>query len=159
MINRYFCMAAALIIGCTVGCRSALNSADEKKSEQPRITEIEVNEFAKVAVQGRQIGDKLLQALQTGQFELVNDLAIGNDKNKFTRDRFDNLLKNLQKGGGIKEFAYLGDLNMKPYRRLLWKVSFNGQQAAKDAGGDMLFEILIARINGEYRAVAFGFRP
>ena len=156
MKKMLFCISAVLIVCGFAGCRSG--AVGDSQKDQPRIAEIKADEIAKVELQGRRTGDELLKALQTGNFALTSTLAVGDGKNKLTEERFGKLLKNLQKIGGIKGFEYLGALIMKPYRRLLWKVSFKGKAPAA-AEADMLFELLIGHVNGEYRTVGFGFRP
>ena len=97
-----------------------------------------------------------LRTLKEGNVRLL--LCAGNGARvHLTQEKFDKLVQNLDKAGGIAAYSYLGDLAFGAYRRLLWKVEFKGVE--KSPATDMLFEVLIIRANGQYRIAGFGFRP
>ena len=148
--------AARLLCGVVFsGCSSIKADPADADSKQ-QISSFDEQELAVTIRQGKELGAQLLTALKNKDYQQTVGLPIGDAKNQLTKERFDKLVEKLQTNGGIHEFAYLGDVNMKPYRRLLWKVSFDPQ--GKAAGLDMIFEMVIAKLDGKFKAVGFGFR-
>ena len=145
---------AAALLGA--GCSSTGDKANagEKKIEIAAITELDLQSAVS---EGRKMGDTLLDAFKKKDFALAAGLPVGDEKKRLTREKFDKLVQNLDKAGGIAAYSYLGDLAFGSYRRLLWKVEFKGVE--KSPATDMLFEVLIIRANGQYRIAGFGFRP
>ena len=104
------------------------------------------------------VGADELSALQKNDYSRVQSLLIGDGKNAFPREKFDNMCADVKAYGGIAAFSYLGDMRMRPYHRLLWKVSFNDIPGKRGAGSDAMFEVVMINVNGAYRAVGFSFR-
>lgn len=142
-------MCCALLCGCAT-------TAENKDNAKAAVSAFDAKELAAIVEQGKTLGNTLLTALKNKNYDQTKSLPIGDSRNQLTRERFDKLVEKLQSNGGIEEFAYLGDINMKPYRRLLWRVSFDPK--GKAAGLDMVFEIVIAKLDGKFKAVGFGFR-
>ncbi len=149
------CAAAAMAF---CGC-SSTKSSEESPATAIAFGDVNADNRTQVVADGRVIGDKVLQALQTNDFSLVADVPIGDEQNKFTQERFDALVKKLQAQGGIASYSYLGDLSMQTCQRLLWKVTFKKSAAKPDSPDmDVLFElIMMIEVNGSSRAAAFGF--
>ncbi|MBE6402151.1 MAG: hypothetical protein E7039_00325 [Lentisphaerae bacterium] len=156
--SKYYLLTVVLAALASAGCST---TADGKSGEpKVKISEIPSIQLGAVVAQGRTLGEKLLQAYQTNDYKLAESLNIGDDKNKFSQARFDRLVKVFNQFGGIKQYSYMGDMNMKPTRRLFWKVSFNGSEKVPAAADkDMLFEVRIAVLNGNCRIVGFGLLP
>ena len=131
----------------------------KEQVEAPRIDTIGVQERQSAVIEGRLIGDTVLDALKSNNYAAVEKLPIGDEKARFTKEHFDALYKRVQSRNGIAGFQYLGDLNMKPYHRQLWKVSFNDQPGKPGEGVDMVFELVVFRRDGVNRVARFGFRP
>ena len=147
-------LAALVAAGCST---TAGGKAEEPK---PQIDEIAPIQLGVVIAKGKDLGDKLLRAYQTNDYKAAEALNIGDDKNKFSQARFDRLVKIFNQFGGITQYSYMGDLNMKPARRLFWKVSFKGSEKVPAAADkDMLFEVHIAMLNGQCRIVGLGLLP
>ena len=146
-------LAAALL---AAGCSStgSKEAAGEAKMEIASITELDLQSAVS---EGRKMGDTLLDALKKKDFAQAAGLPVGDEKKRLTKEKFDKIIQNLDKAGGIANYTYLGDLAFGAYRRLLWKVEFKGVEKAPAT--DMLFEVLIIRANGQYRIAGFGFRP
>ncbi|MBE6380631.1 MAG: hypothetical protein E7047_06850 [Lentisphaerae bacterium] len=150
------CCAAALLLA---GCQSTNQAQNSSMEAAPSVGQISSNDVDVVRAVGSNIGDRILTALQNNDYSLVKDLPIGDGKNVFTQEKFDQLYQKVQDQGGIVSFAYLGDLNMRPYHRMLWKVSFKDKPELKDgAGVDVLFEVVMVKLNDSYRAAGFAFR-
>ena len=146
-----FATSIALSCGCSsFGAGSQANTAVNDFSDK---------DLPEVIVSGRKIGDTLLEALQKNDYSLAEKLPLGDDKQKFSKEKFDRLYKNIQKQGGIAKFSYLGDMNMKPYHRLLWKISFTDQPGKAGNGVDVMFELIMVKFNGVNRAAGFALRP
>ena len=157
-------LAAVLLM--LPGCRTpeGQGSANNENPQAGRVDLglITIMEAPRAAAAGRLLGDKLLTALQQGNFAMVAGLPIGDKKNTLTQERFDKLCSKLKQQGNIASFVWLGDLKLGAYRRLLWKVEMNPQTSAssgQDGNSDVLFELVIAKLNNSYRVVGFGFRP
>ena len=153
--SKYCLLSAATLMVAASGC----STVKEQKS-QPQIGEIAPIQLNAVVAQGKTLGETLLKAYLANDYKLAEKLNIGDGKNKFTKARFDRLMKIIEQHGGIAEYVYMGDLNMKPVRRLFWKVRFKGTEkfpAAADK--DMFFEVRIAMLNGECKIVGFGLLP
>ena len=157
-------LAAGLLL--IPGCHTSAGqgTASSKKLPGGRVEPdlITLMEAPQAVAAGRQLGDKLLTALQKKDFAMAAALPIGDKKNTLTQERFENLCAKLQQQGGIASFAWLGELKLGAYRRLLWKVEMKPQvnaAAAQNNQSDVLFELVIAKLNNSYRAVGFGFRP
>ena len=149
------CAASAMFF---CGC-SSTNSSEEPPASAAVLGDINAANRAQVISDGKVIGDKVLRALQSGNYSLIADEPIGDGQNVFTQERFDELIKKLQEQGGIASYSFLGDLSMQPYQRLLWKVTFKKSVEKPDTPDmDVLFELIMAEINGSFRAAAFGFR-
>lgn len=145
-------LAAVLAAGCsTTGDKKA---AAKEKNQITAITDLDLQSAVSAGVK---MGDNLLYAFKQNKFELASGIPLGDEKKRLTREKFDARVKGLEKAGGIADYTYLGDLAYGAYRRLLWKVEFKGVGNAPVA--DMLFEVLVVRINGQYRVAGFGFRP
>ena len=145
-------LAAVLAAGCsTIGGK---NAAEKEKNQISAITELDLQSAVSA---GRKMGDDLLESFKSKDFALASGIPIGDEKKRLTREKFDARVKSLEKAGGIAGYTYLGDLAYGAYRRLLWKVEFKGVENTPAA--DMLFEVLVVRINGQYRLAGFGFRP
>lgn len=145
-------LAALLAAGCsTTGDKTA---PEKEKIQISAITELDLQSAVSA---GRKMGEGLLYAFKHNDFALTSGIPVGDDKKHLTREKFDKIIKNLEKAGGIAEYTYLGDLAFGSYRRLLWKVEFKGVEKAPRS--DMLFEVLVIRANGQYRVAGFGFRP
>ena len=142
-----------LILSC--GCNSGSLGLQAKAA----INNFSDQELPEVIASGKLIGDTLLEALQKNDYTLAENLALGDDKQKFSKEKFDRLHKNMQKHGGIVRFSYLGDMNMKPYHRLLWKISFADLPGKPGNGVDVMFELIMVKINGVNRAAGFALRP
>ena len=156
--SKYSPLAVVLAALAAAGC-STTNSS---KAEEPKtqISEIAPIQLGAVVAQGKDLGEKLLQAYMVNDYKLIANLNIGDDKNKFSQDRFDRLAKIFNQFGGVNQYSYMGELNMKPARRLFWKLSFKGSEKVPAAADkDMLFEVRIAMINGQCRIVGFGLLP
>lgn len=156
-LPEYYClivgMAAALLAN---GCSSTADpKTEEKKPELTAITAVDLHNAVKA---GTQMGDTLLKALKTKNYALIATVPVGDEKAKLTEAKFNSLVKNLDKAGGIADSSYLGDLAYGNYRRLLWKVCFKGIKG-KAQQPDMLFDVVVIRLNGQYRVAGFGFRP
>ena len=145
------CALAATVSGCSM--------FDKEQTEAPRIDTIGVQERQSAVAEGKLIGDTLLDALKSNNYAAVEKLPIGDEKARFTKEHFDALYKRVQSRNGIAGFQYLGDLNMKPYHRLVWKVSFNDQPGKPGEGVEMVFEVVVFRRDGVNRVARFGFRP
>ncbi|MBR2356739.1 MAG: hypothetical protein IKA65_01760 [Lentisphaeria bacterium] len=152
--SKYYVLAAALAV-CCAGCSSTVDK--QSAAEKSKIAEITGLEVQSAVAEGRNMGEALLAAIKSKDFARTANIPVGDEKNRLTQDKFNKILKNLEKAGGISQTAYLGDLALGAYRRLLWKVSFNG--AEKAPANDMIFEIVIVKFNNQYRIAGFGFRP
>ena len=155
---KYYLLPAVGGALALAGC----STTDSGKAAEvkPKISEIAPIQLNAVIAQGRAQGEALLKAYQANDYKLAEKLKIGDDKNKFSQGRFDRLMKFFTQLGGISSYSYMGDINMKPVRRLFWRLSFAG--SIKDpaaANRDMLFEVRIAMLNGECRIVGFGLLP
>ena len=155
---KYYLLPAVAGVCALTGC----STTDSGKAVEvkPKISEIAPIQLNAVVAQGKTLGEELLKAFQADDYKLAAKLKIGDDKNKFSQSRFDRLAKVFKQVGGISSYSYMGDMNMKPVRRLFWRLSFNGsikEPAAADR--DMLFEVRIAMINGECRIAGFGLLP
>ena len=153
--SKYCLLPAAALMVAASGC-----STVEVQDAKPQIGEIAPIQLKAVVAQGKTFGETLLKAYQLNDYKAAEKLNIGDDKNKFTKARFDRLMKIIEQHGGIAEYVYMGDLNMKPVRRLFWRISFKGTEkfpAAADK--DMLFEVRIAMLNNECKIVGFGLLP
>ena len=145
-------LAAVLAAGCST---TGDKSVPEKDNVQiSAITELDLQSAVSAGVK---MGDNLLYAFKQKKFDLAAGIPVGDEKKRLTQEKFDSLVKKLDKAGGIADYTYLGDLAFGAYRRLLWKVEFKGVEKAPAA--DMLFEVLVIRVNGQYRVAGFGFRP
>ena len=152
---KYCLVSAAAVMLAVSGCNSV--KVEEAK---PLLGEIAPIQLQAVVAQGRKLGEKLLEAYLLNDYKLTENINIGDDKNKFTAARFDRLMKVFNQHGGIAEYVFMGDLNMKPVRRLFWKIRFKGSaEFPAAADKDMLFEVRIAMLNGECRIVGFGLLP
>ena len=155
----------------TAGCASWGASA-EAENARTRIAEIEPEAHEEVNALGRSAGDRLLKAFQTNDFALTAGIPVGDEKNTLTQRRFDEVVaKVIRANGGIQACEYLTELNTPPYKMLLWKVTFAPQKntakdaasdaddsAATAAGLDMLFELWMGKLDGQYRVVGFRFK-
>ncbi len=162
---RYFALAGAVLsmVLAGVGCRS--DGASEKTAAAPQLGEIDHAAAAEVVQIGRESGDRLLKALQTGDFGMTKDLPVGNAQDPLTQARFDEVVSKVIKvNGGIASFEYLSDLNVAPYRLLIWKVNFKNKpsvssvESQPEPGNDMLFELWMGKLDGQYRIVGFRFK-
>ena len=156
--SKYSPLAVVLASLAAAGC-STTNGTD---TEEPKtqLGEIAPSQLGAVIAQGKELGDKLLQAYSVNDYKMAENLSIGDGKNKFSQDRFDRLAEIFSQFGGIKQYSYMGELNMKPARRLFWKLSFKGSKKVPAAADrDMLFEVRIAMIKGQCRIVGFGMLP
>ena len=155
---KYYLLPAAVGVLAFTGCSTT--DGGKAAEAEPKISEIAPVQLNAVVAQGKTLGEMLLKAYQTNDYKLAEKLNIGDDKNKFSQSRFDRLMKVFEQFGGISSYSYMGDMNMKPVRRLFWRLSFAG--SIKDpaaANRDMLFEVRIAMLNGECRIVGFGLLP
>lgn len=158
---------AAILLGA--GCASP-SSGEKEETKPPRLTEIETSAAESVVTMGREAGAKLLKALQNGDFAATAGLPVGDAKDKLTPERFNAVVEKVVKAnGGIQSFAYLTDLNTPPYKLLLWKVTFAPKKTeaekkeeagsvAPETGADMLFELWMGKLDGEYKIVGFRFK-
>lgn len=155
---KYYLMPAAVGMLAFTGCSTT--DGGKAAEAQPKISEIAPIQLNAVIAQGKTQGEMLLKACQTKDYKQAAKLNIGDSKNKFSQNRFDRLVKVFDQFGGISSYAYMGDMNIKPVRRLFWRVSFKGSvKAPAAADRDMLFEVRIAMLNGECRIVGFGLLP
>ena len=145
-----------LLLTMFFACGCASTKTETAPEPKAAVSGFANEELAVIVEQGKNLGNQLLAALKSNDFSKTANLPIGDSRNQLTEERFDKMVKKLQSNGGIYEFAYLGDMNMKPYRRLLWRVSFDPK--GKAAGLDMIFEIAVAKLDGKFKAVGFGFR-
>ncbi|MBO5923027.1 MAG: hypothetical protein J6Q81_00805 [Lentisphaeria bacterium] len=153
--SKYSLSLAAAVMVAASGCTST-----KEQEKAPQIGEIAPIQLNAVIAQGRTLGEALLKAYQLNDYKAAEKINIGDGKNKFTQERFDRLVKVFNQMGGIAGYSYMGDMNMKPVRRLFWRVSFKGSEKAPAAAGrDMLFEVRIAILNGDCRIVGFGLLP
>lgn len=153
--SKYCLLPAAALLAAASGCSSV-----GEPQQKPQIGVIAPIQLQAVVAQGRSLGDKLLEAYKNNDYKLAEQLNIGDDKNKFTKSRFERLVKVFEQYGGITGYAYMGDMNMKPVRRLFWKISFKGSEKVPAAADkDMLFEVRIAMLDSKCRIVGFGMLP
>ena len=153
--SKYCLLPAAAVLIAASGC-----STVKEPEQAPQISEIAPIQLNAVIAQGRKAGETLLKSYQLNDYKAAEKINIGDGKNKFSQERFDRLVKVFSQQGGIAAYSYMGDMNMKPVRRLFWRISFKGSEkypAAADR--DMLFEVRIAMLNGECRIVGFGLLP
>lgn len=146
-------------------------------SDAPKLGAIAAEEGAAAVLIGREAGDKLLEAFQKNDFTLVKDLPFGDEKNTLTEERFQQVVeKMIRANGGLRHYVYLADFNRPPYKMLLWKATFTpAAKAAADApdkapaaaaevpetpaaGVDVLFELVMGKLNGQPRVVGFRFK-
>ena len=157
--SGFLFLTAAVCMLFFAGCATAEQTAENAENKVAVGTIADVYTAA-ADMQGKIIGDTLLEALKTQKFELADSLKIGDSKNQLTREKFTSLCERIGKQGGVADYAYLGSLNMKPYRRLMWKVVLGAKTPGENPGGiDIVFEVVVGKIDNEIRAVGFGFRP
>ena len=156
MKNHFFCALGCAAALLAAGCAST--SAEQSSQAQVSVKAIQSEDVAGVVISGKNVGDTILTALQKNDFSMAQKLPIGDGKNTFTQKKFNALYAKVKEQGGIDSFSYLGDLNMRPYHRLLWKVSFKDQPGKAGAGVDVLFEVVMVKLNGADRAAGFSFR-
>jgi hypothetical protein len=153
--SKYSLSLAAAVMVAASGCTST-----KEQEKAPQIGEIAPIQLNAVIAQGRTLGEALLKAYKLNDYKAAEKINIGDGKTKFTKDRFDRLVKVFEQHGGIAEYMYMGDLNMKPVRRLFWRVSFKGSVSFPAAADkDMLFEVRIAMLNNECKIIGFGLLP
>ena len=153
-MKRFFqCAAAAALLVLLGAC--SMFEAD--KTAAVKIDAIEVNDREAAISEGHNIGKTLMEAVKNNDFAAVETLPIGDGKVKYPKEKFDNLVKLVQARGGIASYSYLGEMNMKHYIRLFWKVTFAGTADKKGSDIDMFFELNIVKLDGVNRVSAFGF--
>ncbi|MBE6367242.1 MAG: hypothetical protein E7052_04960 [Lentisphaerae bacterium] len=153
-------IGAALIAGFNGGCSTAAETQKNRAEQAPdknSIGVISAMEAMSASAFGRDLGDKLLAALQKNDFAAVQSLPLGVGHSEFSKEKFEQLCKKLRSQNGIAKFAYLTDLKLGRYRRLLWKVELNAASAENSA--DVIFELIVAKVQNRYRVAGFGFRP
>lgn len=159
MKRSFYCISCCAAILAFAGCHSTSDEKVSSTQAAPSIGQISNDDITVVRAVGNNVGERILTALQKNDYSLVKDLPVGDGKVVFTQEKFDELYKKVQSQGGIGSFTYLGDLNMRPYHRMLWKVSFNDDPAKQNGNGvDVLFEVVMVKLNDSYRAAGFAFR-
>ena len=157
MKNSFCCVLSVGVVALlATGCASTSENSERNQPVAPMA--IQSADLPQVIAVGKNIGNALLTALQKNDYSQVRDLPVGDGKTRFTEEKFKELYKRVQQQGGIAAFTYLGDLQMKPYHRLLWKVSFKDLPKHPGAGVDVLFEVVMINLNGANRAAGFSFR-
>ena len=119
----------------------------------------ELSEAERIAAREQQMGEVMLEAFRTKNFEQYIQFIPRGGRQEYTLEKFNTQQREVQASmGEIVSWRFLGRLEMEPAHRLVWAVRFKshtiqGQEIYKEA----LFSIVVGRVDENLRVFLFAF--
>lgn len=124
-----------------------------------RQSEEELSEAERIAAREQQMGEVMLEAFRTKNFEQYIQFIPRGGRQEYTQEIFNNQQREIQASmGEIVSWRFLGRLELEPAHRLVWAVRFKsrtiqGEEIHKEA----LFSIVVGRVDENLRVFLFAF--
>lgn len=124
-----------------------------------RQSEEELSEAERIAAREQQMGEVMLEAFRTKNFEQYIQFIPRGGRQEYTPEMFNNQQREIQASmGEIVSWRFLGRLELEPAHRLVWAVRFKsrtirGEEIHKEA----LFSIVVGRVDENLRVFLFAF--
>lgn len=119
----------------------------------------ELSEAERIAAREQQMGEVMLEAFRTKNFEQYIQFIPRGGRQEYTPEMFNNQQREIQTSmGEIVSWRFLGRLELEPAHRLVWAVRFKsrtiqGEEIHKEA----LFSIVVGRVDENLRVFLFAF--
>ena len=118
--------------------------------------DVNKHEYAKGDPALQTVGDHILHAIQTDNYEEFSRYV---KENEISGEEFQNSRKNImEQFGTITGYEYLTDLEIPLLHNMIWKVNFerkgNNQKSVKQ---ELLFRLVLGTINGKNYVVSMSF--
>ena len=124
-----------------------------------RQSEEELSEAERIAAREQQMGEVMIEAFRTKNFEQYIQFIPRGGRQEYTQEMFNNQQREIQASmGEIVSWRFLGRLELEPAHRLVWAVRFKsrtiqGAEIHKEA----LFSIVVGRVDENLRVFLFAF--
>ena len=119
----------------------------------------ELNEAERIAAGEQQMGELMLEAFRTKNFEQYIQFIPRGGRQEYKLETFNEQQREIQASmGEIVSWRFLGRLELEPAHRLVWAVRFKSNSLqGKELYKEALFTVVIGQVDEKFRVFLFGF--